>query len=137
MLTSRRFWARAAFTLLLVVVTFLTVTPNPEDIESGMKLTRWLAALLLGDASYDDKVAHFLAYGALGFAAFWARLAQPGRRRWAVLALAVYGALLEGMQALVAARSPEFGDAVANAAGAIAGFVGAHFIAAFGARTTP
>lgn len=131
-MASRLFWARGVFGVLFLVVTFLTVTPNPDDAKSGMEFARWIAARLFGDDAFADKVGHFLAYAALGLAAFWARFAPRGRRLWAPLALAVYGAALEGVQGLGGVRSPELADAVANAAGALAGFGGAFFLARFG-----
>ena len=59
-----------------------------------------LSSLLFGDARYTDKLAHFAAYGALGAAAFWAQLILWGKKRWTPLALAAYGALLEGLQGI-------------------------------------
>lgn len=126
---SQLFWAKSAFVVLFLVVTFLTLTPNPEDTQAGMEFTRWIAALFFGDDALGDKVAHFLAYGALGLSAFWARLAPLGRRIWAPLTLAAYGALLEGVQGAGGARTPEVEDALANALGALAGF-GAACVAA-------
>ena len=114
-------WARIAFGLLFMLVTFLTLTPNPDDTKSGLALTRWIAALLLGDAAFADKVAHFLAYALLGATAFWARIALFGERWIASVALALYGAGLEGLQGLGGVRAPELADALANAMGAGAG----------------
>ena len=124
-MSSPLFWPRALFGLLFVVITFLTLTPNPVETEPGFALTRWIADFLLGDARNADKVGHFLAYASLGLAAFWARLAVFSKR-WAVtLVLAAYGVLLEGLQGLGGVRSPEVADAVANVLGALAGFAGA------------
>ncbi len=120
-MTHIMFW-RGAFALLFLAVTWLTVTPNPEDARAGMAFTRWLANLLFGDQALSDKVGHFAAYGALGAAACWARLTLL-KRLWTVPAgLALYGVLLEGVQALGGVRSPEIADALANASGALAGF---------------
>ena len=117
--------ARGLFVALVLIVTWLTLTPSPENAESGFALARWAATLLFGDAGLTDKVAHFMAYGALGACAFWARLTLAGRLWAAPLALAVYGAALEGAQGLGGVRSPELADAIANALGALAGFAGA------------
>jgi len=120
-MTNIMFW-RGAFALLFLAVTWLTVTPNPEDAEAGMAFTRWLAKLLFGDQALSDKVGHFAAYGALGASAYWARLTLL-KRLWTVPAgLAFYGVLLEGVQALGGVRTPEIADALANASGALAGF---------------
>ena len=114
--------ARALFVLLLAVVTFLTVTPNPDDTEPGLAFTKWLASLFFGDSQYGDKVAHFLAYASLGASGALAQLKIAGRAAWFVLVLAVYGAVLEGVQGLGGVRDPELADAAANSAGALAGY---------------
>lgn len=120
-MSFRRF-ARAAFAVLFALVTYLTVTPNPDDTEMGMALTRWLAALLLGDSVFGDKVAHFLAYAALGGSAALADIRIAGRARYALVGLALYGAALEGVQGAMGVRQPEITDALANALGAVAGY---------------
>ncbi|MHA7871602.1 MAG: hypothetical protein ACX939_04555 [Hyphococcus sp.] len=121
--------ARAVFALLLVAVTWLTLTTNPDNTEPGFAVMRWIAELVFGDARYEDKFAHFTAYGALGVSAFWARLG-PRRARYAPpVALALYGALLEGLQGLGGVRAAEFTDGAANALGAAVGFVAAAMLA--------
>ena len=121
--------ARALFVALVSVVTWLTLTPSPENADSGFALARWAATLLFGDAGLTDKVAHFMAYSALGACAFWARLTLAGRLWTTPLALAAYGAALEGAQGLGGVRSPELADALANGLGAVAGFAGAMALA--------
>ena len=125
--------ARALFVFLLVVVTWLTLTPNPDDTESGMAITRWIAERLFGEGAYADKVAHFVAYGALGASAALARLRIAGRAAPAIILLAAYGAVLEGVQGLGGVRDPELADAMANAAGALAGYPAAAFLIGVGA----
>ena len=122
-------WGRGLFVLLFVVVTWLTLTPNPNDTKAGFEVTRWLAALLFGDPERGDKVAHFTAYGALGASAFWSRWTLFGQKRWTPIYLAAYGALLEGVQGFSGIRSPEVSDAIANSLGAIAGYGGAYMMA--------
>jgi hypothetical protein len=107
------------FLLLFVVVTYLTVTPNPGETEGAMDFARWIAEVLFGDALYGDKVAHFLAYGALGASAALAQVKIAQRPVVTVAALALYGASLEGVQAIGAVRQPELLDAFANALGAL------------------
>ncbi|WDI30070.1 VanZ family protein [Hyphococcus flavus] len=116
-------WPRIVFGVLMVVVTFLTLTPNPVESEPGFALTRWISSLLLGDAENADKIGHFLAYAVLGVTAFWARLAIFSKRWSVVIALAFYGAALEGLQGLGGVRSPELADAFANSLGAVSGFL--------------
>lgn len=114
--------ARAAFIVLLLAVTYLTVTPNPENVEGGMDFARWVSAMLFGDAGYGDKIGHFLAYGALGAAAAFAQIRIGGRAGLTVAALMIYGASLEGVQAIGAVRSPELLDAFANSLGALVSY---------------
>lgn len=114
--------ARAQFVVLFLLITYLTVTPNPDDTKMGMALTRWLAALLFGDGAFGDKIAHFLAYAALGASAALAQVRLAGRALYAVAGLALYGAALEGVQGLMGVRFPELGDALANSLGAAVGF---------------
>lgn len=119
---------RAVFALLFIIVTLLTLWPNPDSARTGIVLTRWLASTFLGDPALADKVGHFLGYAALGFAAFFARLTPRNRWYLVPLALAVYGVGLEGLQGLGGIRSPELADAVSNALGAAAGFPGAALV---------
>jgi len=127
----RLFWARGLFAALFVMVTYLTLTPDPDKTRSGFALARWVASLVLGNPDLADKVAHFLAYSALGAAAYGAQI-NPWRKPWAApLALAVYGVLLEGLQGLGGVRTPELADAIANSLGALTGFAGAVILARF------
>lgn len=121
--------ARAAFVALLAIVTWLTLTPNPDDTKAGFAVTRWLAAMFLGDAGLSDKVAHFSAYGALGVSAFGARLSPFASQSWTPVVLAAYGAGLEVLQGLGGVRSPEIADGIANMLGAVAGFGAALLVA--------
>jgi len=116
------FLARVVFALLFALVTWLTVTPNPDDTEAGFKVVRWIASVLFGDPERGDKVAHFAAYGVLGASAVFAKFSLFGKRLWIPLGLAAYGAMLEGVQGLGGVRTPEAVDAIANALGAVAGF---------------
>ncbi len=83
---------------------------------------RWISEKLFGDAALNDKVAHFAAYGVLGFSAFFAKVWLFGRQILTVIALALYGAFLEVVQGLGGVRQPEIADAIANMLGAVAGF---------------
>jgi len=118
---SASFW-RKVFVVLFVVVTVLTLTPNPDNTKAGFAITRWIAKFFLGHEELGDKVAHFLAYAALAGAAVMARLQFFGRLIFTVLALGVYGAALEGLQAFGGVRDPEAVDAMANAIGALAAY---------------
>lgn len=115
--------ARIVFALLFVLVTWLTVTPNPDDTRESLAIARWISAMLLGDSAYSDKVAHFMAYASLGGAAALAQLRLAGRPVYTVVALALYGIALEGVQGAMGVRDPEIADALANACGAVAGTV--------------
>ena len=122
-------WARLFFAVLFLTVTFLTLTPNPEDTETGFVVARWVAVFVLGDAELADKVAHFMAYGALGASAFSAQIDLFGKRWATPLALAAYGAALEGIQGLGGVRAPELADAIANFLGVVTAYAGAMILA--------
>jgi hypothetical protein len=123
---------RLSFAALLVAVTWMTLTPDPQQASAGFDIARLIAEALFGDGDLSDKVAHFGAYVALGVSA---ALALPGAALLAIPGLAAYGAALEGLQALGGVREPEALDAFANALGAAFG-VGAVVGAALLARRT-
>lgn len=120
-MSFRRF-SRIQFAAILLLVTYLTLTPNPDETAPGLAFTRWLATMFFGDGAAGDKIAHFLAYAALGASAALAQIRIGGRAVGAVAALAAYGAALEGAQGFGGARQPELADAIANGLGAAAGF---------------
>lgn len=121
--------ARGLFWALFAFVTYLTLTPNPDEAEKGFFAARFIADLFFHNPALADKIAHFGAYGLLGFIAVLAQIKFFGRKRWTPIALAAYGAFLEGLQGLGGVRSPELADAAANSAGALAGFAGAFALA--------
>ncbi|MEQ1931819.1 MAG: hypothetical protein ABL957_14980 [Parvularculaceae bacterium] len=113
--------ARGAFAILIVAVTYMTLTVRPDDMKAGFDLTDWIAGILFGRPDLGDKVAHFLAYGSLGFMSGAAQL-KLFERSWPVVAsLAGYGAVLEGVQHLGGVRHADALDATANAVGAASG----------------
>lgn len=121
-----RAFARVLFFVLLALVTWLTLAPDPGGPSGGMALTRWLAALLFGSARDADKIAHFLAYGTLGFVFALSGMRIMGARLAGVVMLVAYGGLLELAQGwFTLARTPDLLDAAANATGAgLAFFIG-------------
>jgi VanZ family protein len=131
------FWPRVVFGVLLVAVAWLTLTPNPDETEPGLAITRWLAEVLFRNESLGDKVAHFLVYALLGAAAVWANLSVFSRKWGVAIALACYGAALEGLQGLGGVRTPELADAVANGSGALAGLAAAAILMALARRMRP
>lgn len=121
-------WWRLAFLALAVFVTWQTLTPDPDDTENSMALARWIAQALFRSEDMGDKVAHFMAYAALGGSAAFGRLQILGLRSPVIAAIAVYGMALEGLQGLGGVRQPEIADAIANASGVIAAFAGASLL---------
>lgn len=130
-MVSMLLWARAAFGALFVFVTFQTLIAEPDPIGSGLALARWISQAVLRGAVSADKVAHFVAYCALGATAFWAKV-KPFGKTWPMpLGLALYGGLLEIIQGLGGVRDAEFADTVADMLGAYAGFGSAVFLLRF------
>jgi len=126
-MTARHFWC-GAFVILFALVTWLTLTPNPDETKPSLAIARFLAELLFHDPRLSDKVAHFLAYSALGGSAAFAGLKIAGRRAPVIAALALYGAFLEYLQGLGGVRAAEFADAIANSLGVLFAFPAALFI---------
>ena len=125
MIAAFAFWMRIVFGALAALITWLTLTPNPESAESGFAFARAIAEALFADAALGDKVAHFLAYAALGVSAAWGRVWIAGLAWASPLALAAYGGGLELVQGLGGVRAAEAADALANGLGAVAGFAAA------------
>jgi hypothetical protein len=122
-MTATRWW-RLAFVALALFVTWQTLTPDPDDTEGGMAIALIIAELIFQAPEMADKVAHFLAYAALGGAAALSQFQMLGLRSPVIAAIAVYGMALEGLQGLGGVRAPELADATANALGVIASFAG-------------
>lgn len=119
---------RCVFALLIVLVTFETLTPDPDKTKSGLAIARFIAEVLFQNTQHADKVAHFLAYAALAGSATFARI-RIGGRRWAtILALAAYGVALEILQGVGGVRSGDLADAAANSSGALFAFLAAPIV---------
>ena len=114
---------RWVFWALMLIVPYLTLTPNPDDAAVGGSVTAWLAKMILGNAQFSDKVGHFVAYAALGSAAGLGQLRLFNHMMLTWAALVILGIALEFGQGFIAQRSPEFLDAVANSAGVVAGAI--------------
>ena len=112
------FW-RTVFFLLLVLVTYLSLAPNPEGVESGKDFTEWLANVLFGGVVGADKFQHFFAYLALGGAFVMARFGGLITIVRGILFLAVLGGVLEVVQSFIETRDTNIWDAVANGLGAL------------------
>ncbi len=117
-------WWRVAFFALALFVTWQTLTPDPDDTEGGMAIARIIAELIFDSPELADKVAHFMAYAALGGASALSQFRMLGLRSPVIAAIAVYGMALEGLQGLGGVRAPEIADATANALGVIAAYAG-------------
>lgn len=122
-MTFTRWW-RIAFVALALFVTWQTLTPDPDDTEGGMAFARWIAQMIFHSVDMGDKVAHFMAYAALGGSAAFGQLRMLGQRAPVIAGVAVYGMALEGLQGLGGVRVPEIADALANAFGVLSSFAG-------------
>ena len=127
---------KALFVVLFVIVTYLSVAPNPPGGASGNPLTWWLSALFFGDLAYADKIGHFLAYAALAGVFTLARFVRGRAAVIGVLALAAYGGVLELVQGRLMSRSMESLDALANALGVFAAYPAALGLLAVMRRAT-
>ncbi len=132
-MSIRNGW-RIAFFALALFVTWQTLTPDPEDTDGGMAFARWIAEMVFRSAEMGDKVAHFMAYAALGAAAAFGQFRLLGLRPPIIAAIAVYGMALEGMQGLGGVRAPELADAAANALGVLTAFAAVAALEQFRAR---
>lgn len=135
-MTARRAW-RGVFALLLAIVTFLTLTPNPENTPSGFAIARLIAQWMFADPALADKVGHFLAYATLGLTASLGDLRLRGRRFLAVLAIAAYGAMLEFAQGAGGVRTGDMIDAIANTGGAVSAYLAFVFVGRLRSRARP
>ena len=125
-----QFW-RINAVVILVLLTILSLTPDPENIGVVMDWSAWIAAILFGDPLSGDKVSHFLAYGALGF---FSALGFTTKRWHALLIflfILAYGALMEALQgALTETRTSDPVDLVANVLGGTSGIIGGYIVRA-------
>ena len=110
---TARTW-RVLLVLLLVVVSYLALTPKPPEGESGL-----------------DKVAHLLAFTSLALSGYLGFPASRGIRTAVVFGLLAYGGLIEVLQLFVPGRSSEWGDLLADGIGIVFGTglaaLGIHF----------
>lgn len=88
----------------------------------------------LPSSQMSDKLEHFLAYAALGLIGV-ATARTSTRMAWSILGIIAFGIAIEFLQMLSPGRHAEFGDAVADAAGALIG--GTVAIALRRKRTAP
>lgn len=114
---SSRTW-RALLVLLLVVVSYLALTPaSLEGSESGL-----------------DKVGHLVAFTALAFSGYLGLPASRGTRAALLCGLFAYGGLIEILQLFVPGRSSELGDLLADGLGIAFGAGLAALVLRFGLR---
>jgi len=77
-----------------------------------------------GSAMYADKLAHFIAYGGMGFLAYIS-VGSVNKRVYLFLLVISLGVVLEFFQLYIPGRGASFVDIMANTLGAIVGcFVG-------------
>jgi VanZ family protein len=102
------FAARGAFTMGILAVTVLSLAP--AQTVPGLDLS--------------DKVHHALAYACLASTGcFGFGLGRPRMQLAVVLALSVFGGLIEMIQPVLAARTGSFADGVANQSGIVVGWL--------------
>jgi len=74
-----------------------------------------------GSAMYADKLAHFIAYGGMGFLAYIS-VASVNKRVYLFLLVISLGVVLEFFQLYIPGRSASFVDIMANTLGVIVGY---------------
>ncbi|HEY9106346.1 MAG TPA: VanZ family protein [Roseateles sp.] len=115
---ERRVQWRALLALLLVVITWLALSPAPpKTVDLG-----W------------DKANHVLAFASLAFSAVWALWQRPRQWIWLVLALLAYGVFIEIAQSFLPPRSADWHDVVADGVGIALGLLAAWPVARLGDR---
>jgi len=109
----------------------MTTPWQPLDLTRLWRIGGWLGVLLtlvislmppaLDDSSgHTDKLVHLSGYALLMF--WWAQLVI--RQRWKLaVAVVLFGISIELLQGLTPARQPDLLDALANAGGALAGWL--------------
>jgi VanZ family protein len=94
-------------------------------------LVSLLPPTLEGGESHIDKLAHLLGYALLMF--WWAQLVT--QKRWKLaIAVVLFGIAIELLQGLTPERQPDPLDALANAAGALLGWLAARLLPNLPAR---
>ena len=115
--------ARWLTPLIAAAIAFLSLSPADPDSSGGFALLEAIARWLLGDPEQQDKVGHFLAYGALSGSAGFGLTSVS---KWMLFGAALlYGGVFELLQAGLPGRYASWADMVANGSGAAAGLLGA------------
>lgn len=113
---------RVFFSVLVLFVTYLSLTPNPSAAGGGVALTRWLAVILFANEDLHDKIAHFIAYGTLAFVYAQTALKPFGRPVYGIVWLAIFGLAMELAQGMTTYRELSGRDLLANWAGLAVGY---------------
>ncbi|MCE4554673.1 VanZ family protein [Roseateles cellulosilyticus] len=108
----RPLW-RALLALLLLVITWLALTPAPPKV---------------ADLGWD-KANHLSAFAALTFCTVWAFWPQPRQWLWVALAMLAYGIGIEIAQSFLPPREADWHDVVADSVGIALGLLTAWPIA--------
>jgi len=104
----RRWW-KAAGWFGVALTLALSLMPPALDVSSG----------------HSDKIVHLAGYALLTF--WWAQLVT--RQRWKlVVAVMLFGVLIEGLQGLTPDRLPDLFDALANSGGVLLGWLVARLL---------
>jgi len=74
-----------------------------------------------GSGLYSDKLAHFLAYGGMGFLAYMS-VDSVKKRFYLFLLIISLGVVLEFFQFFIPGRSASFLDVIANTIGVVSGY---------------
>lgn len=103
---SEELMIQLIFTGYVLLVIFLSLIPSAA-ISTGM---------------HSDKLAHFLAYGVMGFLAYVSVESRHNKAYLFVFVIAL-GVVLEFFQLYLPGRSASFFDIIANTVGTIIGYL--------------
>lgn len=123
-MTYAAFWRINAISVATLIF-IVSLAPDTDDLDPAMSLTEWLSRIVFGTTDLGDKIAHFLAYAALGFFSVlgWGRSARALTTTLAFII--VYGLLLEILQLIGGSRTGDVLDLLADSLGGLLGMAGA------------
>lgn len=122
---------RVVSVAIAVAIVCLSLAPEVETPPEAMDLFSIIARAIFGTAEESDKVAHFVAYAALGFSSAigWGRSLVA--YAFIAASLIVGGTVMEIIQGLIGYRQADALDFAANTFGVFFGLLAGSFALRF------